>query len=68
MTEFRCAVIRVGDEWTIAYNGQQFGTFRDQLRAVDAAMRLARDVAREGRPVHVLVQTSTGELRLQARI
>lgn len=60
------AVIHFSEGWRVLFDGQKRGRFSERRAAIDAALRLAHDVRRQGRRVELLVQDDFGEVRALA--
>ena len=49
------AVVRAGNNWTIKYDKQNYGTFKTQQEAVTHAIKTAHQVGEKGHNAQVLM-------------
>jgi hypothetical protein len=59
------AVVRSGNYWTIKYDKQNYGSYKNQQDAVNAAIKTAYKVGEKGHEAKVLVQGIDNRLRVE---
>ncbi len=59
------AVVRAGNNWTVKYDKQNYGTYKTQQDAVNNAIKTAHRVGEQGHDAQVLVQGIDNRLRVE---